>query len=92
MDKLETKRMRSLGKGKVVKERAKGWEDVNGEGVVKRSKKKGDVGDEEAAKKEREWVSDEEMDQEEGSVGGDVVVDAAPQSVPLPAVEEDEML
>ena len=88
--------MKSVGKEKVVKERAKGWEDVNGEGAKKKSKNVfGELGEK---KGDREWVSDEDMDEEvkngEGEVQGtgkeeDAVV--APESVALP-VAEDEML
>lgn len=100
MDKLELKRIKSLGNEKKVKERAKGWEDVNGVSVKKN--KKGDTleADTEANRKEREWVSDEEMDGNDlmapdgaGEVKGEgkpaeVVV---PATIPLPA-EEDELL
>jgi hypothetical protein len=101
MDKLEKKRMKSVGKQGLIKERAKGWEDVNTDGTKK--PKRENVIDQVAAekKKEREWVSDEDMDDEETgapdakaeevkgeSKAEDVVL---PQSVPLP-VEQDEML
>ncbi|CAO2655395.1 Nn.00g104590.m01.CDS01 [Neocucurbitaria sp. VM-36] len=105
MDKLELKRIKSLGNEKKVKERAKGWEDVNGVSV-KKSKKTAsafeglDDADTEENRRERGWVSDEEMDGNDlaapngsGEVKGegkpaDVVV---PATVPLP-VEEDELL
>lgn len=94
MDKLELKRIKSVGKERVVKERAKGWEDVNSEGAVKKSKKK-KVDDGEEARKESEWVSDEDMEQEgaepRGSAGQENT-GVVPQSVPLPAAAEDEML
>ncbi|KAF1847179.1 uncharacterized protein K460DRAFT_276760 [Cucurbitaria berberidis CBS 394.84] len=67
MDKLELKRMKSLGSEKKIKERAKGWEDVNGVSV-KKSKKSAnafeelDDEDTEEKRQEREWVSDDEMD------------------------------
>lgn len=106
-EKLVQKRLKSLGSGKKIKERAKGWEDVNG-ASVKKSKKTG-ASDEldhdiEDKRKEREWVSDEEMDGNdltapagteaaEGGVKGDgkEVEGVVPASVPLP-VEEDELL
>lgn len=91
MDKLELKRIKSFGKEKKVKERAKGWEDVNGISVKKTKKKDGDE------KKDSEWVSDEEMDGDEaapavGEVEGEAqTVDTAAASIPLPAAE-DELL
>jgi hypothetical protein len=104
MDKLELKRMKSVGKVTVVKERAKGWEDVNTNGTKKPRKE--NVIDQlaEEKRKEREWVSDEDMDDEEAGApdgteqkveevkGESKAEDAVlPQSVPLP-VEKDEML
>lgn len=100
MDKLEKKRMKSVGKEKKVKERAKGWEDVNGEGT-KKSKKQHALEEIEAEEREeRGWVSDEEMDEEVGGAGatdgevkgeGNKVDTAVPESVSAP-VEVDEML
>ncbi|KAF1832621.1 hypothetical protein BDW02DRAFT_570807 [Decorospora gaudefroyi] len=104
MDKLEKKRLRSVGKEKVVKERAKGWEDVNADGSRKgRKQRNEDVVVDEVVGRGREWGGDEDMGDNEaeeqdgmdGEVKGhcqqeDVVL---PQSVPLPlTVEEDEML
>ncbi|KAJ5020439.1 Alb1-domain-containing protein [Bipolaris maydis] len=76
MDKLANKRLKSLGKGRKVTERAKGWEDINGEGVKK--VKKGGM----------EWGGDEDMDEasEAKEVGATVA-----QSVAVPE-EVDEML
>jgi hypothetical protein len=66
LDKMQVKVVKSLGKEKNIKERSKGWEDVNGESTTKKRK---DVkvldevnDDDEEEKKNREWVSDEEMD------------------------------
>ncbi|KAH6857718.1 Alb1-domain-containing protein [Alternaria alternata] len=66
MDKLEKKRAKSVGKSKKIVERAKGWEDVNGDGT-KKSKKQIAIEqlEDEEKRKEREWVSDEDMDVEE---------------------------
>ncbi|KAF2126434.1 hypothetical protein P153DRAFT_251991, partial [Dothidotthia symphoricarpi CBS 119687] len=65
MDKLELKRIKSFGRELKVKERAKGWEDVNGVATKKTKKGTFDVLDDEADDKaEREWVSDDEMDDE----------------------------
>jgi hypothetical protein len=106
MEKLEKKREKSSGREKVIKERAKGWEDVNvsaeaGKNVEGGKKvRKEAVIDQVAAekRKEREWVSDDDMDDEEvgapevkgesESKGEDAVV---PESGPVP-VEQDEML
>lgn len=94
LDKRQVKVVKSLGKEKNIKERSKGWEDVNGEG--KKKKKTGGVdGEDEAEQKaDREWVSDEDMDDQETAevqASGKVTDAAAPASIPLP-VEEDELL
>lgn len=96
MDKLANKRLKSLGKGKKITERAKGWEDINDDGT-KKSKKGSTLEDEaeQKKKKEREWVSDEDMDE-----GGDGEVKseskevdgAAAQSAAAPVEEVEEML
>ncbi|OAL46433.1 hypothetical protein IQ07DRAFT_574297 [Pyrenochaeta sp. DS3sAY3a] len=99
MDKLQVKRGKSFGKEKIVKDRAKGWEDVNGDGRKKKKAANGfEAIEDEAKKEDREWVSDEDMD------GNDLSAPAvevngeskeaglvAPASVPLPVVE-DELL
>jgi hypothetical protein len=102
MEKLEKKRIKSVGKEKTIKERAKGWEDVNGDGTKKTKKPHAlDQLEEEEKRKEREWVSDEDMDEDEAAVvveqgaevkgdGKEVDVEIS-QSVPAPA-EEEEML
>jgi hypothetical protein len=68
MDKLELKRQKSKEKEKLVKERAKGWEDINGEGG-KRKKGAFDAlavqGDDDDDEDEKAWV-DEEMDDAAG--------------------------
>lgn len=109
MDKLELKRIKSMGSERKIKERAKGWEDVNG--VSMKKSKKGvnafeglDDEETEEQRKEREWVSDEEMDGNDltapdaaASSNGEVKGEGkpteviAPAAVPLP-VEEDELL
>lgn len=97
LDKREVKVVKSIGKEKVVKERAKGWEDVNEEGKKKKKKTIVEEEAELAKRREREWVSDEEMDETapvdagEGEGEGKQVDVALPESVPLP-VEEDELL
>ena len=102
MDKLANKRLKSLGKGKKVTERAKGWEDVNGDGT-KKSKKQVALEqlEEEEARKEREWVSDEDMDVEgeaAAAEGGAEVkgegkeVDVEISKSVAPPVETEEML
>ena len=100
MDKLELKRAKSFGREKKVRERAKGWEEVNEVKKRKgRAKMDGDL-DEVERKKGLEWVSDEEMDEGVGeevpeSVTGEVkqVEVVLPESVPLPVASEiDEYL
>lgn len=105
IDKLELKRAKSSGKGKLVKERAKGWDDINVSGTRKIKNRNAFEDIEEDNGKEREWVSDEEMDNNdltapiEGEVQGEgKQIEAevlVPESVPLPAavaVEGEEML
>lgn len=77
LDKLELKRQKSVGKEKKVRERRKGWEEVNtekrekaqGNGEGKRGNAFEGLDEDEGGDGEREWVSDEEMDLPE--VGGD---------------------
>lgn len=95
MDKLEIKRLKSVGKGKVVKERAKGWEDINGDG----SKKKGKSGnafdqldEPQDQHKDMAWGGDEDMDESTPVAGeGKDVEVVVPDTLPAP-VEEDELL
>ncbi|KAF2851435.1 hypothetical protein T440DRAFT_394565 [Plenodomus tracheiphilus IPT5] len=99
MDKLEVKRSKSFVREKKVKERAKGWEDVNGDGerVVKRKEKKdtAEMGLEDAGG----WV-DEDMDEadvdvvvQDGEVKGEgKEVDAAVEKSTVTPVGEDELL
>lgn len=93
LDKLMTKVQKSVGKEKVVKERAKGWEEVNGEKKKKKGKNAFEMlaGDdeEEGEKESRNWGQDEEMDGGEAAIVGETV--APVQSVPL-TVQEDEQL
>ncbi|KAF2111457.1 Alb1-domain-containing protein, partial [Lophiotrema nucula] len=67
LEKLEVKVKRSVGKEQLIKERAKGWEEVN---ELKKRRNKGknafallEDENEVGERKEREWVSDEEMDE-----------------------------
>ncbi|PVI02396.1 hypothetical protein DM02DRAFT_612950 [Periconia macrospinosa] len=108
MDKLEVKVMKSVGKEKKVKERSKGWEEVNsGPGRKKGAKVRGlDDGEEETGKRGSKWAFDEEMEedgagggaaQDEGGdvqVGGEVkeMSVVVPESVPLPAAELEDEL
>jgi hypothetical protein len=94
--------VKSLRKMDTIKERAKMWEDVNGE--PKKKKKThalDDVDDTEAAKKDREWVSDEEMDEAATAVTAPSTVqnrevskteDDAVLSAGIPPMVEDELL
>ncbi|USP81962.1 uncharacterized protein yc1106_09236 [Curvularia clavata] len=94
MDKLANKRLKSMGKGRKITERSKGWEDINGEGAKKG--KKGTTLEDEAEQKktEREWVSDEDMDDGgDGEVKGESKeVDVAIAQSAAAPVEEEEML
>jgi hypothetical protein len=107
MDKRQVKVVKSLGKQDNIKERAKGWEDVNGEG--KKNKKKKTISLEEADGNEAEaknmgWVDDEDMDEndataseshaaQDGEVKGESkpVDTAVSEGIALPVVE-DELL
>lgn len=95
LDKRQVKVVKSLGKEKNIKERSKGWEDVNGES--KKKKKTGgldDENDDAEQKADREWVSDEDMDDQapaEVQGLGKELDSAVPASISLP-VEEDELL
>jgi hypothetical protein len=104
LDKREVKVVKSLGKERNIKERSKGWEDVNGEGTTSKKKKKTSglddaVGDETEQRKEREWASDEDMDDTDIAVqageakdqGQQVDTTTMPESIPLPVIE-DELL
>lgn len=102
MDKLEVKRNKSLGRERKVKERAKGWEDVNDDGVKvgrKKGRKEVDVGLEDAGG----WV-DEDMDEVDVGAGVDAVVqdgevkgdgqqvDVAVEKSTVMSVGDDELL
>jgi hypothetical protein len=108
LDKMQVKVVKSLDKEKNIKDRSKGWEDVNGDGTTKKKKKDtaslDDVpGDADAVEsKDREWVSDEDMDDtavvappalQDGQVEAPSAQAEAPAAadVPLPVVE-DELL
>lgn len=98
LDKRQVKVVKSLGKERNIKERSKGWDDVNGEGGKKSKKAKAanafDALDEDEVeeKKEREWVSDEEMDGAENPVEGEVKGDGKPLDAAVAQVEDDELL
>lgn len=89
MDKLEVKREKSFGREKKVKERAKGWEDVNGDGVavVRRKEKREEGGKEVGVEEAAGWVSDDGMDGEAKGADAQVV-----EGNTALAVEEDELL
>jgi protein required for attachment to host cells len=102
MDKRQVKVVKSLGKQDNIKERAKQWEDVNGEG--KKNKKKKTSSLEEADKDDTEaksmgWVDvdDENMDENDAAQDGQVkgenkpVDTAVSEGIALPVVE-DELL
>jgi hypothetical protein len=97
LDKLELKVQKSVGKEKKVRERKKGWEDVNGEKrVLQQNQGLNAFEALESQDGGREWVSDEEMPEVEGAEapveGGAVKTLPVAGGAPLPAVEEDEML
>ncbi|KAF2279946.1 uncharacterized protein EI97DRAFT_358578, partial [Westerdykella ornata] len=64
LDKLELKVQKSVAREKNVRERRKGWEEVNGERRDKKQRNPFEAleeGNFESSTREREWVSDEEM-------------------------------
>ncbi|KAH7067623.1 Alb1-domain-containing protein [Paraphoma chrysanthemicola] len=73
LDKRHVKVVKSLDKEKTVKERSKGWEDVNGDSFKSKKGARSPDADstEQAHARETDWVSDEDMD------GTDADVDAA---------------
>lgn len=106
MDKRQVKVVKSLGKQTNIKERAMGWEDVNGEGKKKKKKTSGheDGVEDEGDAANGGWVSDDGMHEneaaasepsaaQEGEVKGQSkpVDTAIPEGIPLPVVE-DELL
>lgn len=104
IDKLESKKAKSIGREKKVRERKKGWEEVNGEKKVKGNAFDALDDAENNERKDRDWISDEDMSEVEGGaadsnvaeldISGEVKELVVPESVPLPiaTVEEDEML
>lgn len=106
IEKLAQKVHKSLDKDQKVRERRKGWEEVNGDGLSKKKKKNSgnafDVleGDDEHKVGERRQWGDEEMgdgDVESGlaidsNVQGEVKDPVELQSVPLPELLDDEIL
>ena len=105
MDKWELKKAKSLQKAASIKERAKMWDDINSDSVSKKKKSAfaalAEDDETEASKKEREWVSDEEMDEtatkEDTDQSEEKPLDAAapasaPTNAPAAPAEEDELL
>lgn len=98
MDKWEKKKAKSIEKARGIKERAKVWDDINGESVsvVKKGKSfaaLAEDGDEEKKGKESVWVDvgDDEMDDAEKNGAVQAVEPEKTTSV-APPVEEDELL
>jgi hypothetical protein len=99
MDKWELKKAKSIQKAATIKDRAKLWDDINGESKSKKNKSAFAVLAEdggEESKSGRQWGGDEEMDEastKEGKVqdGGKAEGVEASASVAMP-VEEDELL
>jgi hypothetical protein len=100
MDKWELKKAKSIERAASIKERAKLWDEINGES--KSAKKSAfamlaEHNETEESNKDRDWVSDNDMDDEtatkEGAVQseGKPVQAAAPENATAP-VEEDELL
>lgn len=97
MEKLAQKVQKSLGKDKKVRERRKGWEEVNGDGVVGKKRKDKDSGanafgaleEDEEDEERKVWLDEDMVDDE---VEGEVKEVAVAESVPLPAPVEDEIL
>ncbi|KAF2466096.1 uncharacterized protein BDR25DRAFT_237994 [Lindgomyces ingoldianus] len=108
LDKRELKVQKSVGKERKVRDRKKGWEDVNESRLKVKSRMGFEALEEDGgSRREREWVSDEEMPEVEVAaesegdevlglgISGEVKEVVVPESVPLPvasAFEEDELL
>ncbi|KAF2995673.1 hypothetical protein E8E13_002543 [Curvularia kusanoi] len=89
MDKWELKKAKSIEKAASIKDRAKMWEDINGESEQKKKKSAFAVlAEEGGAAKERVWGGDAVMDE---SVGVSAEKPAEASSVAAPVVE-DELL
>ncbi|KAJ4372706.1 hypothetical protein N0V86_008070 [Didymella sp. IMI 355093] len=101
MDKWEKKKAKSIEKARGIKDRAKLWDDINGESVKGVKKGKGAFaqlegeGDEVDKNGKSVWVDvgDADMEEDVGTAQtvGEPADEAAPTSV-APAVEEDELL
>jgi hypothetical protein len=101
LDKRQVKVVKSIGKQENIKNRAQGWEDVNGDG--KKKKKKTKTVDEAEAAEEADkisgWVDDEDMDDTAAAVQEPAAGEAAKvqedpavaAGISLPVVE-DELL
>jgi hypothetical protein len=100
LDKRQVKVVKSIGKQENIKNRAQGWEDVNGDG--KKKKKKTKTVDVDAAEEEDKlsgWVDDEDMDEpaavaQAPTAGGEAYTQDEPAvtaGTSLPVVE-DELL
>jgi hypothetical protein len=101
MDKWELKKAKSITKAASIKERAKMWDDINGESKSSKKSAFATLAENDAneqGKKDLDWVSDDDMDDETAAkqstaqAEGKTVEAAVPQSAPAAPVEEDELL
>ncbi|CAM1507833.1 Fc.00g046810.m01.CDS01 [Cosmosporella sp. VM-42] len=86
IERTSVKYQKSLGRGRVVKERSKDWDAINKNAVVEDKGGKGEV-------VEDGWETDEEMDgAPEGVLAVPATVAVAPEAaeVPLPTMDDDE--
>ncbi|KAJ4323689.1 hypothetical protein N0V94_001748 [Neodidymelliopsis sp. IMI 364377] len=101
MDKWELKKARSITKAASIKERAKMWDDINGESKSSKKSAFATLAENDAkeqGKKDLDWVSDDDMDDETAAkqstaqAEGKTIEPAVLQSAPVVPVEEDELL
>lgn len=95
MDKWELKKAKSIQKATTIKERAKQWEDVNGESKAKKKSAFAALAEDDGThggKQERAWIGDDEMEDAAASEGVVQNEGKAVEAAASAPVEEDELL
>ncbi|TVY62855.1 hypothetical protein LSUE1_G007939 [Lachnellula suecica] len=90
MDKKEKKIEKSRGRAKTVQERSKAWEEQNKKILAKKAQDEADRLEKENWEDEDEMEEDAEDAVAEGETVEKEMKDVVPESVPLPAPQEDE--
>ncbi|KAI5461729.1 Alb1-domain-containing protein [Mariannaea sp. PMI_226] len=99
IERTRSKVEKSMGRGRVVKERSKTWEDINKKATFALLKDEADEDDEDDAKDGQGWVTDDDMDGA-GEKAPGVPAPSAETSVPaamttsqpIPTDDDDEIL